>query len=237
MDEQHNIANFALPLIAKSNLGKHRYMGTATILEGDKKILLTCAHIVSELRHDEQLLLSVYESGYCLGDYYLDKFTVDESMDIAYIALNDPKIKSKISVESIKNTKQDILLCQDIMAFGYISPNPNASPIELQPQVRKGYVSWTSPRPAPEVGGKTLNVSSYPNPKGFSGGPVFLANSTTLIGMSYNNLVSEVCAYEHTEIHENGLPRYKEVKSQIIENGVFHSIQDIQYFLQKNNLC
>jgi hypothetical protein len=227
------IAEYAFPLIAKTTTGTYRFMGTATVLGGTTQTVLTCAHIIEQLKCNEQLHLNIYGTSHL---YPLDDFIIDDVMDLAYLRISTPLINTKITFNQIVASKQEVKPCQDITAIGYISPNPYSIPIELQAQVRKGYISWTSQVPPPKIGGITGNISSYPNPKGFSGGPVFWMNTEIFVGISYNNLVSEVVAYEHLEIYEDGSPKYKEIKSQIIENGVFHSIQDIQHFLKKNDL-
>ena len=121
-------------------------------------------------------------------------------MDLANLELKSGKdsIHSFITLNDIiKSEDVNPLLAQDILSMGYISyfsSQKHPKPIQIEPQVRKGYVCRTTSNSLYEIGGRTTNVSSFANPKGFSGGPVFTSGSLEKIrifGISYNNIASE----------------------------------------------
>lgn len=232
MSDQNSISNIAFPLLAISPNGNRRFIGTAIVLEAVDQVVLTCAHVISDAENDDRLFLCVYGTDIM---HQLDTFFSDKSMDISFSRLQEPKkISTKFSLREVLDNRVKVILADDIMAFGFISPNPNHPPIEIRPQIRKGYVAWQTDSPTIEPGCRTVNVSSYAVPKGFSGGPVmFHGKPASLAGMSFGNLKSEVCIYEKSEVLDNG-HEYKEKTSQIIETGTFHSTSDIQHFLNNH---
>ncbi len=140
-------------------------------------------------------------------------------------------------IDNIRQPTLDkIYLGLDLRAYGYISPNPNATVPEMRVEMRKGYVTLSSSgnKLTKTLGGVSTHCLSFDSPNGFSGGPLLMIpNSPNIeihnqpLGVIFNNLESETVGYEITEIEDKG-QKFKEIKRRITMYGVFHSLEDIK---------
>lgn len=212
-----------------------KFLGSSIILNKDENKLITCKHLYDKINRDEKLCIAIHETNkppYLLKDI---KFYNNIDLMTAKFECEDDYTTLINLIDNIrKPILNEIYLGLDLRAYGYTSLNPNAEIFKIQIEIRKGYVTLSSPdnERTQAIGGNSTHCLSFDSPNGFSGGPVLLTpNSRNAgiqpIGIIFNNLESETLVHEVNNIDDTG-KYFKETKSRVVMHGVFHSLEDIK---------
>jgi len=231
-----NVDKLVFPVFARNKINSIlRYLGSATMLSKNKKVIVFCKHVLQNICEHEELVLNVYgtQDLYVLSDVVFSK---KFDFSAARIETSD-EVKCDYNFIEKLNNPVPVMMNNDVVAMGIFAEEDNIKQVVIRPEVRKGYVPRCSPKEDMLIGARSTNVLSFPIPSGFSGGPIFLQNSFPLEvkGIMFNNIESKISIYSHEEV-KSGNERCVETVVRVEELGLFHSVEDIKYFLSELNL-